>query len=546
MKHICQECGKEFEWFKGQENYYKNGQWISSERFCCHKCGMDNKYRKAAETYVAKSDEEKKRLANMTKDYFVNRTEEEKAVTDAKRKETMLERYGVECSLYIDPEGNKRKVRERWKNDKYEIIQRIKERNLERYGVEWTTQLDSMKEKEKATNLERYGVEWASQSEEIQDRVKKTNMERYGYERPTMAPEIKEKVTQSLLNRSDEEKEESNRKRETTCLEKYGVKVAIASKEVRNKIEKTNMERYGNPYPFDYEKIKQTNLNKYGVEWGILVDKSRKSSGMVSNINKNFVKKLELHNLTCEMEKYLSPYSYDICTRDILIEIDPTYTHFSTVNYDNGRHFKPKDPHYHQDKTFCAWDNDYRCIHVWDWDDKDKIVDLILPRTPIEARALMLKEVSIEETNAFLNQFHLDNSCDGQTVRLGLYGNDGLVQIMTLGVAKRDVDAEWEILRLCTRIGVEVIDGASRLFNHFVKEFNPSSVVAYCDNSKFTGKTYGDLGMSLRTLGEPRKHWFNLLTTEHLTDVEDESGLIEAGALEIYDSGASIYFWTKN
>lgn len=78
------------------------------------------------------------------------------------------------------------------------------------------------------------------------------------------------------------------------------------------------------------------------------------------------------------------------------------------------------------------------------------------------------------------------------------------------------------------------------------KEFDPSSVVAYCDNSKFTGKTYGDLGMSLRTLGEPRKHWFNLLTNEHLTDIEDESGLIEAGALEIYDSGASIYFWTKN
>lgn len=41
IKH-CEECGKEFEWFEGQDNYYENGQWISSERFCCHKCGMDN------------------------------------------------------------------------------------------------------------------------------------------------------------------------------------------------------------------------------------------------------------------------------------------------------------------------------------------------------------------------------------------------------------------------------------------------------------------------------------------------------------------------
>ena len=39
-----------------------------------------------------------------------------------------------------------------------------------------------------------------------------------------------------------------------------------------------------------------------------------------------------------------------------------------------------------------------------------------------------------------------------------------------------------------------VVGGAEKLFTHFIRTYNPTTVVSYCDKSKFTGKTYLNLG----------------------------------------------------
>jgi len=48
-------------------------------------------------------------------------------------------------------------------------------------------------EKKKETNMERYGVEYPFQCEKVKQKIKDTNMERYGVENPSKCEEVKKK-----------------------------------------------------------------------------------------------------------------------------------------------------------------------------------------------------------------------------------------------------------------------------------------------------------------------------------------------------------------
>ena len=126
-----------------------------------------------------------------------------------KRKNTCLEKYGVENPKVLD------EVKEKYKNT-----------CLEKYGVETNLQLQSCKEQIKLTNLEIYGVEYPQQNENIRNKGKQTCLEKYGVEHISQSLHFKDKC-------------------KTTCLEKYGVKYAIQSNDVQLKIKKTIFEKYG-------------------------------------------------------------------------------------------------------------------------------------------------------------------------------------------------------------------------------------------------------------------------------------------------------------
>lgn len=63
-----------------------------------------------------------------------------------------------------------------------QIKEKRKQTNLERYGVENTGQSTILRNKYKKTNLERYGVDNPLKSIEIKERIKATNLEKYGVE----------------------------------------------------------------------------------------------------------------------------------------------------------------------------------------------------------------------------------------------------------------------------------------------------------------------------------------------------------------------------
>lgn len=516
------------------------------------------------------------------KRYGVKEVLSSKKVRD-KIKQTNLEKYGVENVFASKEIKNKIKetnlekygVENVWSKNS-PILEKVKQTNLERYGAEnpWSSEI--IHDKIKETNLERFGVEYPLQSDEVINTMKKNNLEKYGVESVQQLDSVKEKIKQTNLERYGAEYGLSSdiikEKIKQTNLERYGYTNATKSDIVKEKIKQTNLEKYGVGYTLQSnevkEKIRQTNLERYGVEYYCMTEDciSKNKVHRISKVNKEFYNKLLENNIDCELEYYIGTKGFDIKSNNILIEINPSYTHNSTygASFKTSHGIPPKDYDYHILKTKLANDNGFQCIHIFDWDDEDKIINILKPKENVYARKCDIREVELKDTNIFLNKYHLQDSCSGQVIRLGLYYNNELVEIMTFGKPRYNKNYEYELLRLCTKAEYNVIGGSSKIFKYFIDNYSPNSIISYCDISKFSGEVYNKLGFTLKSNSKPAKHWYNMHTGRHITDnllrqrgydqlfgtdygkgTSNEQLMLENGFVEVYDCGQSTYIWNK-
>ena len=301
------------------------------------------------------------------------------------------------------------------------------------------------------------------------------------------------------------------------------------------------------------ETNRQVLMNKYGVNLPFDVNhhtRNNKDSGP----NLKFKQLLEDNNIEFEREFPLGRYKYDFKVGNILIEIDPTATH--NVTY--SPYESIIDRNYHRDKTVFATIYNFRCIHVWDWDDLNKIIFLLKPMEKIYARKCVLKNVSKQEAKEFLNKYHIQSYCNDE-IRIGLYYDNQLISIMTFGQPRYNKQCKYELLRFCSC--KNVVGGKEKLLKYFISNYS-SSIVSYCDLSKFSGKSYSDLGFELVRSSVPTRHWYN--GTLHITDnllrqrgydqlfnanygkgYSNEELMRQQGFVEIYDCGQATYIYIK-
>jgi len=294
---ICVVCGKETKFLGITRGYNrtcsihcKNLDPITQEKrkqSCLAKYGVESHWQskdvreKVKKTCLAKYGvesvlsapkvKEKIKQTNLEK-YGVENVFQNKEIKE-KIKQTNLEKYGTEYALASD-----------------KIKEKSKQTSLIKYGTENPGQSKQAKEKREQTNLERYGVTTPAKSDKIKEKIKQTNLIKYGVESPFQSDYIKEKseqtklqkygdkhynngnkISNTLLSKTTEEKEKTNKKRKDTSLQKYSVEHPMQSSIVQEHIKKTNIKRYGkeNIYASDYGKqqIKHTVLDKYGVEY---------------------------------------------------------------------------------------------------------------------------------------------------------------------------------------------------------------------------------------------------------------------------------------
>lgn len=391
---------------------------------------------------------------------------------------------------------------------------------LANYNIKKSSDLYT-KNREK-TMFKKYGVKSPSQSNEVKEKIKQTNLERYGVENVFQSEEVKEKIKE-------------------TINKKYSV---------NNVMQNTDFSHKQN------EAASKTILEKYGVEYFCLhPDCQKSSSGSNSKPNKKFENMLK--NIEYKREYVIDNRSFDFKVENTLIEIDPSITHNSTFGYKSK---KPMDKNYHLEKSRLAIKNGYRCIHIFDWDDANKVINTLKPKNKIYARKCEIREVNKVDTDLLLNENHFQGTCTGQSIRLGLYYNDNLIQIMTFGKPRYNNNYEYELVRLCTVSSYYVVGGAEKLFKHFIKTYNPKSIVSYCDYAKFSGDVYLRLGFKLVKHNSPTKHWYNLKTKKHFTETivnaqgvdhllktnygkgaSNDELMIKNGFIEVYDCGQLRY-----
>lgn len=345
-----------------------------------------------------------------------------------------------------------------------------------------------------------------------------------------------------------------------TCLEKYGVDHYSKSAEYKKKVRDTMLERYGvtsalkNPELL--AKLQSTCEARYGVPFACMTKECRSSYHTVSKINLEFKSLLDDHDIVSESEFRLERYSYDFRVGSTLIELNPSITHNSAISIFPDTQPLSKD--YHINKTKCALKHGYRCIHVWDWDDWLKIIELLEPKTTVYARKCDLRKLDTSTASKFTAKYHLSGSCYGQIVNYGLYYDGELIEVLTLGKPRYNKQYDFEILRLCSKSGLKIIGGASKLFHAFKQAYPNASVISYCDASKFSGQVYAELNMTLTATTDPTVVWSkdskyvtnNLLLqrgydqlfgTDYGKGTSNEKLMLDNKWLPVYDCGQYVY-----
>ena len=288
--------------------------------------------------------------------------------------------------------------------------------------------------------------------------------------------------------------------------------------------------------------------------------------------NFKFEQVLDKNTISYKKEFYLyydlperDYYKYDFLISDTntFVEINPSATH-NTVWSPFGEDHKPNiSTDYHKQKTLVAKKFNYNCINIWDWDDQNKILDLIVPNTlkiKIAARKCTVKEVDKNTAIKFIEDNHIQGKCNNIKLSIGLFYNNKLVQLIALGKPRYNKNYEYELLRLCTLTGYSITGGASKIFSYMTKVLNIKSIVSYCDLSKFSGNIYDILGFKLLRINKPSRHWYNIKTKQHITDnllrqrgfdqlfgtnygkgTSNEQLMLDAGFLPVYDCGQATY-----
>ena len=458
-----------------------------------------------------------------------------------KTQKTNFKKYGVE-----NPMQNK------------EIKEKVKKTCLEKYGVKYFLQSDIKKEKTKETCLKKYGVENPMQDKNIQDKSKKLKKEKYG--------ENYEKIVEKTINTKKKKYGENYEKiiekiKETNKL-LYNCDFPLQNKEIYKKCIKTIFEKYGGyatenkeirekqiltlrNTTFNNIKEKYRNINfidKNNNTYTIFCDKCNKNyeisiqlfhlrnlydTELCTNCNKignnfsgketqllNFIKENYNGKIIENDRKILNGKELDIYLPELNLAFEFNGVYWHSELY--------KDKNYHLRKTKLCEEKGIQLLHIWDddWNYKQKIIKSIIlnklnkTTNKIYARKCKIEEITnIKLIKSFLNNNHIQGYSKSNK-KIGLFYNDELVSLMTFGKRNINGNEEYELIRFCNKIDTNVIGGANKLFNYFIKTSN-SDIISYSDNSIFNGDLYKKLGFEYIKNTELNYYWIVNNKKEH-------------------------------
>ena len=456
-----------------------------------------------------------------------------------KRKQTCLDRFGTTTNLLSSDTRDK-----------------IKDTLMVRYGVTHQMHIPSTKEKIKNTLVERYGVDNPSKSENVKQKKVNTSLVNYGTAHPLQSSEIQNA-------------------RKLKSLEVYGV----------DHYSKTPMFKASHPNqshitPDNYKKLKDPDwlkehssipCSELATILGVTKDtiaKSYRRLGIARSCSYTYgedgiaayIRTLYDGAIVRNTRKVVGPRELDIYLPDINLAIE-----YNGVYWHSELNGKDKN----LSKTAECEKLSIRLLQLFDseWQNKQDIVKsrlsgILMKNQTIHARKCKLVTLAPDVYSKFFDNTHIQGAI-GANVAYGLCFEGELVAAMSFGKSRYDKKLDWELLRFSNKLFTNVVGGASKLFQHFIKEKSPNSIVSYSDLRWNTGNLYHKLGFNFVRNSGPnywytrdyrspesrvryQKHKLQNLLEKYDANLSEWENMQENGYDRIWDCGNSVFHWVAN
>ena len=443
--------------------------------------------------------------------------------------------------------------------DKYyaPIVEKQYKTWQEKTGLENPYQDAEMKEKRKQTCLAKYGCENAMRSTEVQIKARETNFKKYGCAAPFQNKDVQEKARQNYFEKtgyySPSQNPEVQEKKRINLIEKYGVEnpkqIQLNDRARSILLSKKTFEEYLNTCGLETTRDIAIDLGvsdstivkaaaKFDLKGYAIVNTSRGEKEVVKFVNSLNVK--TIHD-RCNILPHLELDIY--CPEQkIAIEYNGVYWHSDLVL--NSRL-------YHYNKSKACEERGIRLIHVYEdeWQDpirreivKSQIkIALGKVESRIYARECEVREISNKEARPFNNANHIQGHRNAK-ITYGLFYKDELVQLMSFSW-NAHYEA-WEIVRGCPGSNNIVVGGVSKLFKHFIREYNPDRIFSYCDYNKFNGVGYEAIGM--KYIGETKcNKWYVINGRRYERNPRKYSFYKKNADCVVWGAGSKKYLWER-
>lgn len=364
----------------------------------------------------------------------------------------------------------------------------IQSTNMQRYGVPYTSQTDTWKRNVSQKMIDRYADLDVKQT--MVDKIKDTKRRRYGNPNYNNL----KKATQTLLDRYNVTNWNETTSFKRTFFDKAMKRIAPFVRPM------FSFEEYmGVDHQYTFQcvtcnhiftdtannaripRCKQCFPNRSGS--------SQYEDELCAFITTHYTDPIERNTRTIIAPKELDVYVPD---RRLAIEFNGLYWHSEIGG--------GKDKHYHMQKLQLCRAKGIQLLQIGelDWIYKRPIVESVIlyalgQSRNIYARACTIRPLSAKTCNQFLNENHLQGG-DKSSIRYGLYHHETLVAVMTFGKSRYDKLYEYELLRFCNIQGHRVVGGFSKLFTHFKRSHQPTSVVSYANKMYYSGQSYQSAG----------------------------------------------------
>lgn len=380
------------------------------------------------------------------------------------------------------------------------------------YGVSSPLQSAEIRQRQQQTCEERYGVDNYAKTEEFLEKRNQTFLENYGTTNVPALPQIQEarretcqkKYGKDYYTQTDEHK----LRKKATCLETYGVDHTSKLPENREQARETIRDRYGVDSYSQTDEFKDRMVKTCTERYGVPNPLCLRENQVYGKTQAEIGQWLNSFGFSFEPDfKLLNGQELDLFDRNVGVAVE-----YCGLYWHNENSPQPRNKEYHYKKYLRCREKGVTLITLFEdeWhhhrEKCQNVMRSLLGRfdARIYARCCKLEPVDKKTFLNFCNKFHLQGASRGSQSRFGLYSNDELVGVLSLGRHHRQTSEPDSIIldRLCFKPGLQVVGGASRLFKHardWAKESGYSKIITWSDNRWSPGQVYERLGFSLET-----------------------------------------------